>query len=183
MELSEQDIQIINGLKAGDESTYNQLFNKYYIILCVFAAKYVKDLETAREIVQDLFVHFFEIRSTLLITSSVESYLYQSLRNRCLNQIRHTKLHEKHLENLKLEEVSGYNLEDLIMETELEHQIFKIVSHMPDQCRKIFQMSRVDGKRNKEIALLLNISIRTVETQISKALKILRNSLQDQINS
>jgi RNA polymerase sigma-70 factor (ECF subfamily) len=88
-------------------------------------------------------------------------------------------MHEKHLENLKIAEISSSNIEDNIMEIELEYQIYKIVSQLPDQCQKIFRMSRVDGKKNREIGQILNISIRTVETQISKALKILRNNLHD----
>ena len=183
MELKNHKNQIVEGLIEGEESSYKQLFSQYYILLSVYANKYVQDLEVAREIVQDFFVHMFEIRSSLIITTSLESYLYQSVRNRCLNHIKQIKVHEKHLENLKTDEVSSIDPEDKIMETELEHQIYQIVSQLPGQCEKIFKMSRVDGKKNKEIAMILNISIRTVETQISKALKILRNKLQNYIKS
>ena len=183
MVLKDHQNQLINGLKAGDESSFNQLFNDYYILLTVFARKYVNDLEEAKEIVQDFFVHLFEIRNSLTITTSLESYLYQSVRNRCLNHINQFKVHEKHYENLKREEISDTNLEDKILETELEHKIFQIVTGLPGQCQKIFKMSRVDGKQNREIAKMLNISIRTVETQISKALKILRHNLRNYLKS
>lgn len=179
MVLKDPENKIINGLKTGDESSFNQLFNEYYITLSLFANRYVKDLDISREIVQDFFVHLFEIRDSLSITTSIDSYLYSSVRNRCLNHIRQVQMHEKHLENLKTADISSSNLEDNIMEIELEYQIFKIVSQLPDQCQKIFRMSRVDGKKNSEIGQILNISIRTVETQISKALKILRNNLHD----
>jgi len=181
MELKALEQKLIDGLKAGDEISYNQLFNKYYILLTVFACKYVEDSETAREIVQDFFVHIFEIRNSLIITTSLSSYLYQSVRNRCLNHISQIKVREGHLENLKISEASVTNLEDKIIEAELEHQIYQIVSQLPGQCQKIFKMSRVDAKKNGEIANILNISIRTVETQISKALKILRQELKNNI--
>ena len=183
MELKDHDNKIISGLKAGDESTYKQLFNEYYLLLSAFAKKYVDDLEVAKEIVQDLFVHLFEIRNSLIITTSLKSYLYRSVRNRCLNHIKQIQGQERNLENLKLQEASGSDSEDKIMETELEYRIYKIVSQLPEQCRKIFRMSRVEGKQNREIAQTLNLSIRTVETQISKALKILRNNLQDYFKS
>lgn len=179
MELEDRENRIISGLKAGYESSYKQLFNEYYLLLSAFANKYVKDPEEAKEIVQDLFVHLFEIRNSLIITTSLKSYLYQSVRNRCLNHIKFIQLQEENLENLKAEGSPAIIQEDKIMETELEYRIFQIVSELPLQCQRIFRMSRVDGKQNREIAQILNLSIRTVETQISKALKILRNSLQD----
>jgi RNA polymerase sigma-70 factor (ECF subfamily) len=181
--LKNRENKIISGLKAGDESSYKQLFSEYYVLLSAYANKYVNDPEEAREIVQDLFVHLFEIRNSLSITTSLKSYLYGSVRNRCLNHIRYIKLQEKSLENLMAEGSPATIQEDKIMETELEYRIFKIVSELPLQCQRIFRMSRVEGKQNSEIAQILNLSIRTVETQISKALKILRNNLQDYFKS
>lgn len=183
MEFKDRENKIINGLKTGDESSYKQLFNDYYILLAAYANKYVNDPEEAREIVQDLFVHLFEIRNSLIITTSLKSYLYRSVRNRCLNHIKYIQLQEKNLENLMAEGSSASIQEDKIMETELEYRIFRIVSGLPVQCQRIFRMSRVEGKQNREIALILNLSLRTVETQISKALKILRNNLQDYFKS
>ncbi|MBT3382203.1 MAG: RNA polymerase sigma-70 factor [Prolixibacteraceae bacterium] len=174
-----RDHKIIKGIKAGRESSYNQLFNEYYISLSLFAAKYVNDLDTAKEVVQDFFVHLFEIRDSLIITTSLESYLFQSVRNRCLNHIKHIQLNEKHLDNIKISCETNNNIEDKFREAELEYQIFRVVKKLPLQCNKIFRMSRIDGNTNQEIAETLNISKRTVETQISKALKILRNSLKD----
>lgn len=183
MGFEDRENRIINGLKAGDESSYKQLFNDYYILLSAYANKYVNDPEEAREIVQDLFVHLFEIRNSLIINTSLKSYLYRSVRNRCMNHIRYIQLQEKNLEYLKAEGSPATIQEDKIIETELEYRIFQIVSELPLQCQRIFRMSRVEGKPNREIAQILNLSIRTVETQISKALKILRNNLQDYFKS
>ncbi|MEN8117172.1 MAG: RNA polymerase sigma-70 factor [Bacteroidota bacterium] len=177
--MEELENQIIRGLRSGCESSYKHLFKEYYIVLSVFATRYVNDMETAKEIVQDLFVHLFEIRDSLTIKTSLKSFLFQSVKNRCLNHITHIQLNEKHIENLKTFAVSNNSTDDIITETELEHKIFQQVAKLPRQCQKIFKLSRVDGKKNQEIAEAMNISKRTVETQISKALKTLRKNLKD----
>lgn len=171
------EINIIHGIKSGDEQTYAHLFESYYSLLSVFACRYVTDLEIAREIVQDLFVHIYENRESLVITTSLRSYLYQSVRNRCLNHLKEIKNHQKHLDALTWELAESLDPETLYHETELEFRVFQIVSDLPSRCQEIFIMSRVDGKKNSEIASRLKISVRTVETQISKALKILRKKL------
>ena len=183
MELKDHDNKIISGLKSGNENAYKQLFDEYYLLLSAFAKKYVDDPETAKEIVQDLFVHLFEIRDVLIITTSLKSYLYRSVKNRCMNHIRYIQMQQKNLESLKTEGPPAITEEEEIMDTELEYRIFQIVSKLPLQCQKIFRMSRIEGKQNREIAHILDLSVRTVETQISKALKILRNNLRGYFKS
>ncbi|MCP4310543.1 MAG: RNA polymerase sigma-70 factor [Bacteroidetes bacterium] len=173
------ETNIIKGIRAGRESAFEELFNEYYRPLSVFGLKYVKDLEIAKEIVQNLFVHLYDNRQTLLITSSLESYLYQSVRNRCLNQIKQEQTHKKHLDQYQSEQDEAEDMEARLRETELEHRIFKIIESLPPQCRNIFTLSRVQGLSNAEIAEKLEISKRTVETQISNALKVLRSKLTD----
>jgi RNA polymerase sigma-70 factor (family 1) len=168
---------MIKGLRSGREGAYDKLFKEFYRPLTAFANSYVQDLETAKEIVQDFFVHLYEIRKTLVITTSVKSYLYQSVRNRCLNQIKHQKVQKMHYDQIQSEQNFSEDLEDKIIETELEHMIFKVVDQLPPRCKRIFNMSRVSGLSNAEIAEQLQISKRTVETQISNALKVLREKL------
>jgi len=169
---------MIKGLRSGRESAYEQLFKDFYQPLSVFAHGYVQDLETGKEIVQDLFVHLYEKRKTLVITTSIKSYLYQSVRNRCLNHIKQHQVQKMHHDRMKPELEESENLEDKIRETELEHLVSKIVDQLPPQCKRIFNMSRVSGFSNGEIAEQLEISKRTVETQISNALKVLREKLE-----
>ncbi len=168
---------MIKGLRSGRESAYEQLFKEYYKPLTVFAFGYLDDLESGKEIVQDLFVHLYEKRKTLEINNSIKSYLYQSVRNRCLNHIKHLKVRKVHHDQMKPHLQDSENLEDKIRETELEHMISKVVDQLPPQCNRIFTLSRVTGLKNGEIAEKLGISKRTVETQISNALKVLRNKL------
>ena len=169
---------MIKGLRSGRENAYEQLFKEFYKPLTVFAYGYVKDLETGKEIVQDLFVQLYEKRRTLVITTSIKSYLYQSVRNRCLNHLKHLQVKKMHHEQIRSEQEFSDDLEDKIRETELEHMVSKVVDQLPPQCRKIFNMSRVSGLSNGEIAEKLEISKRTVETQISNALKVLRAKLK-----
>jgi len=168
---------MIKGLRSGRDSAYEELFKEFYKPLTVFANSYVKDLETGKEIVQDLFVHLYEKRRTLVISTSLKSYLYQSVRNRCLNHLKHQQVQKMHHDQMKPELDSTDNLEDKIRENELEHMVSKVVDQLPPRCKRIFIMSRVTGLSNGEIAEQLEISKRTVETQISNALKVLREKL------
>lgn len=179
--MKDSDKHIIKGIRAGRESTYASLFNEFYRPLSVFATGYVNDMETAREIIQDLFVTIYENRKSLVISTSLRSYLFQAVRNRCLNHIKHLHVKRKHLDQISVEQESTEDLEARIMETELEHRIFKIVDGLPPKCQEIFRMSRVNGLSNKEIAEKFQISIRTVETQISNALKVLRKKLGEDL--
>lgn len=168
---------MIKGLRSGRDSAYEQLFKEYYRPLAVFACSYVEDIETGKEIVQDLFVNMYEKRKALAINSSIKSYLYKSVRNRCLNNIKHQQVIKTHHDHMKPEVEQSENLEDLIRETELQHMVSKVVDQLPPKCKMIFTMSRVSGLSNLEIAQQLEISKRTVETQISNALKVLREKL------
>ncbi len=151
---------------------------EYYPQLTVFAKKYVEDLDIARDIVQDMFVWLYESRDSIKSIKLLKPYLFQSIKNRCLNYLKAKKIHQKH-EAVILTTQSNVesDVERKMDEVELEEKIFQVVSGLPERCQLIFRMSRMEGKKNSEIANDLDISIRTVETQISKALKVLRNNL------
>lgn len=170
---------IIEGLRTGVESAYRQLFDQYYQRLVVFACKYLEDLEPARDIVQEFFLDLYESRQSISIQTSLKSYLYMAVKNRCLNQVKHRQVKEKYRNMRRSDEVavSDTDFEKIMDAVELEARVYEIISKLPGRCSQIYIMSRVDGKRNREIADELNLSIRTVETQISKALKSLRDNL------
>ncbi|MEN8204324.1 MAG: RNA polymerase sigma-70 factor [Bacteroidota bacterium] len=178
--MKESENHMVKRLRAGHEGTYAQLFHEYYRPLTVFANKYVNDLDSARELVQDLFVSMYENRKSLLISTSLKSYLYQSVRNRCLNHLKRIKVGRQHLEQIGKYMNSHESLEELILENELENRIFQIISRLSPKCREVFTLSRVHGLKNQEIAVRLELSIRTVETHISNALKILRTKLEEE---
>ncbi len=176
------DNWFLEGLAKGDEKTYEAFFLKFYTPLVVFARKVIVDDDLARELVQDVFVHFYEKRQDIQIHTSLKAHLYQSVKNKCLNQIKREQIRRDHHANIFIDKKNEESVfDDCIEETELEEKIFSIIQSLPDQCRKIFEKSRFDGQSNQEIADELNLSKRTVETQISKALKVLRLKLSDYV--
>ena len=174
------DQTLIEGISKGDNGAYEEMFLKYYSPLVVFAYRMVDDEDTARELVQDVFVSFYEKQVGLTIHTSLKATLYQSVRNRCLNHIKREKLLRSHHENIFLEtKASDSYFETSVETSELQQRLYTIIQELPEKCREVFEMSRFEGVPNQEIADKLDISKRTVETQISKALKYLRENLTD----
>jgi len=177
------DKLLLEGLKNGFEEAYEKLFLIYYAQLVVFAQKILGDEDLSRDMVQDVFVMFYDKREALNIHTSLKSHLYQTVRNRCLNQIKRSQIRRDHHAGMFIDKKRQEAFfEDKMLETELETRIFDIVVSLPKQCRRIFEMSRFEGVTNQEIADKLNLSKRTVETQISKALKLLRQQLKDYVD-
>lgn len=153
---------------------FEQLFKENFKPLCSFAIKYVGNLEEAKNLVQEVFISVWEKFDALPADTHYRSYLYTAVRNRSLNHLRDKK------KIVALEHVVEHKLaeENTALEaTELEREIEYAVNSLPDKCRQVFEMSRQQGLKHQEIADKLNISIKTVETQISKALAVLRTRL------
>ncbi len=174
--MDKTDASLLILIRNGDISAFEKIFNIYYPVLCIYAKKIVGDLDEARDIVQDVFVKVYNDRDNLAIDTSIKSYLYKAVHNASLNRIKQIKIHRHHHEYIKNQAPFSED-HDTMIKAELEEKIWQIIQSLPDKCRKIFEMNRFEGKKNKEIAETLGISIRTVETQISKALKILREHL------
>ncbi len=173
---------ILTKLKSGDERFYKSLFQTYYTPLTYFANKYVKNIEVAKELVQELFVKLFEKRYALAIDTSFKSYLYKSIYNSCINYLNQISIRENHHHKIKDQKNDLIEFsEDEIYRIELEQRIYNEIEKLPAQCKRIFKMNRFEGLSNGDIAEQLNLSKRTVETQISKALKILRKKLSNHI--
>lgn len=170
---------LIRRLRRGDETAYELLFKEYYQMLTVFARRYLNDLEDAKEIVQDLFVSLYEKRENLDINSSLKSYLFRSIHNRCVNHLNAQKIRHKYVEYTNYTaDIRDNSLEQEVNRTEMEHLLYKAIADLPPKCQDIFKMNRFEGLSNGEIAEKLNLSKRTVETQISKALRILRGKME-----
>lgn len=173
-----ESLQMTNSIEIINDERIEQLFNEYYSLLTVYANKFLKDLDDSREVVQDVFVKLYDKKERIKIHTSVKSHLYQSVRNACLNIIKQNKNRSLHHENIMyLNGNMNYEIDDVFEQTELEYNIYKAISELPQQCQRIFRMSRFEGLDNQEIADYLDISKRTVETQISKALKNLKLKL------
>jgi RNA polymerase sigma-70 factor (ECF subfamily) len=169
--------ELLHKLKEGDENAWHVVFNSYFPGLVAFANKYVSDLDLAKEIVQVVFVKLFEKRTALEITVGIKPYLYKMVYNDCLNVINGKKIVSMHHSLYARQIDLQVDFQDAMEQTEKEQRIFNAINQLPPQCRLIIQQSRFEGKKNQVIADELNISIRTVETQISKALKLLRAAI------
>ncbi len=178
MELTEQ--QHLQKLKNGDITVFEMFFRAYYQPLCNYAYTFVQDRDEAEEIVQSAFLSVWEKRESIEIRTSLKSYLYTMVRNACLNVIKHEKIKQKHIgEELATAERSYDSVSQRVNSSELETRIQVSMEKLPEQCRLIFKLSRFEELKYAEIADQLNISVKTVENQIGKALKIMREELKD----
>ncbi|MDO8930567.1 MAG: RNA polymerase sigma-70 factor [Bacteroidota bacterium] len=161
---------------------FDDLFRQYSKPLFYYAAKFVDD-EAARDIVQDVFVKLWSDQS-ITIKQSLNALLFTMVRNSCLQLIEKQKVRSKYFESAKLklqeEELRFYMEEKTsMMEQELEDKLNEVLNNLPDRCRQIFTLSRFENKKNKEIAGELDISVKAVEKQITKALGIIRTEMKD----
>jgi len=167
-------------ISEGDLKTFESVFRKYYEMLCRYAVKITGDSDEAEEIVQDLFYLLWEKRQTLNIDVSLKSYLFAAVHNRCLKYIRHRNVEEKYRNGIAGEGSGmGMSPEDFANSEQLYELLEKTLISLPAKCSAIFRMNRFDGLRYSEIADKLSVSIKTVEANMGKALKILRKNLKD----
>lgn len=175
MEVSTQ-IQLKGITKKG----FEEIFHEHYAHLCAYAFKYVEDKDAAEELVQDVFFKLWVKRDEIDIQSSLKSYLFRAVRNASLNLLSHIKVREDYKYANELQRDSDEQKDDdVLVGTELEQKIRSSISKMPEQRQKIFIMSRYEDLKYREIADQLGISIKTVESQMSKALKYLRVELHE----
>jgi len=165
-----------------DPQLFDELFRQYSRPLFYYAAKFVDD-ESARDIVQDIFLKLWSDQK-ITITLSLNSLLFTMVRNSCLQQLEKLKVRSKYLVSNKLmlqeEELRFYSEErSSLIEQEVEDKLNNVLNRLPDRCRQVFLMSRFEDKKNKEIAVELDISVKAVEKQITKALATIRIEMKD----
>lgn len=172
--------QLITTLQAGDITAFEMIFKNFYRPLCNYAYSFVQDRDEAEEIVQATFLSVWEKRDNLSIHTGVKPYLYAMVRNASLNVLKHEKIKQQHAAvELAVAERSTESVTRTVMASELEERIFKALNKLPEQCRLVFKLSRFEELKYAEIADQLNISVKTVENQMGKALKIMREQLKD----
>jgi RNA polymerase sigma-70 factor (family 1) len=174
----QNDQELFTSIKEGNEKAFEALFRAYYPFLCMYCTRLLKDASAAEEIVQELFVKLWEKRSQTTIDTSVKNYLFRAAKNHCLNYIKHSHIKNEYNRKM-LEESESSSPETEEPDTDLIKTIEKSISSLPDKRREIFRLNREEGLKYREIAEKLNISIKTVETQMGLALKTLREKLRD----
>lgn len=163
-----------------NEKEFERLFKEYFPFLCAFAKKYVADIDTCKDIVHNVFLNLWQKRSELDLETSLKSYLFKSVYNRCLNHIRDQKKIIHHDALLESDALYGYlESSDYLQQSELEMRIKNAIDSLPEKCRKIFLLSRFEEKKYSEIAKLEGVTVKAIEAQMSKALKLLREKLID----
>lgn len=161
---------------------FEDLFNTYYCPLLAFANKYTNDRQASEDIVQDVFMALWIKRGSIDFSVPVKAYLYKATYNKSINYLNSLQANLNiDEENIKLQlqqKIISCDLDESLLIKELSEEIIFCVDKLPEQCRKVFLLSRGKGLKNKEIALQLNISEKTVEGHISKALAELRIHLK-----
>ena len=162
-----EDIIHLKRLKEGDSRSFDFLFNKYYKDLVLFSCVFLKEQNSSEDIVQDIFFRLWENRENLTIESSLKAYLLTAVRNSCFEELRHREVVRIH---------QNYVMGSLdLIDYNTEHYL--LYSDLNDHLRTIFEMNRFKNLKYREIAEELNVSVRTVESKISKSLEFLRKHL------
>jgi RNA polymerase sigma-70 factor, ECF subfamily len=175
----QEDHILFSKIKKDDEKAFEALFRIYYPNLCLYATHILNDSSAAEEIVQELFMRLWEKRGVTEVETSVKNYLYRAVKNHCLNYIKHKTVKNEYSRIITSETKAIYNEEDFSMQTELIQKIEESIDSLPVKRREIFRLSREEGLKYREIAEKLNVSIKTVETQMGLAIKTLRVKLRD----
>jgi len=169
-------------IKLGDKQSLELLFHTLYPRLCAYARKFLQDTDDAEEVVQELFYSLWKNRASLDESKSLHSYLFTSVKNSCLNLIESKKCRTRYADMMKFMYSSGdanyNNSYHTLLANDLENDFHSALEQLPQECRKVFVLSRMEGLKYQEIATRLNVSIKTVETQMSRALTKLRLQLK-----
>ena len=177
---------LFDSLARGDEKAFKMLYQLYFPRLHAFSFKIINDSSLAKDVVQNVFIKIWETHTSFSFENP-EAFIYKMVRNASLNYIRHLKV----VDSLKSKVKDRYLGEELyyidmvgnepyiLIEKELQEKILAVMESLPDKCLTVFRLSRIDGLKNKEIAEQLNISIKSVEKHISKALQIYREKFAD----
>ena len=171
------DVLIMKVIEHDDYMAFQVLFEKMYSPLCQFCIKFVKSPEVAEELVSDVFYSIWKNRNRLSVTSP-KAYLFTSVRNKGFDYLRKIKkMAHCDLEDATHLPADVANSQEILVLRELTASLERSVARLPKQCKLIYELSRDQGLKYKEIAAILQVSVKTVETQMGRALKHLRNSL------
>lgn len=171
---------LLSKIEQGDKEAFSFVFTTYYKDLVLFGGYYLPDKAVCEDIVQSVFLKLWRDRKTLRIESSLKSYLLKSVRNSCLDEIRHKNVISEHesymLSNSVLHDL---DTENYILYSDLQEHLSRALEQLPETYREAFELNRVEGLKYREIAQKLDVSERTVEVRISKAIELLKKHLQE----
>lgn len=168
---------LLQRLRRGDEAAFDEIFRSWYASLVRAAESIVRSRAVAEELVQDVMLELWRRRESLVEGGSAQAYLFQSVRNRSLNYVRHERVERRAEPEAERVAQIQAPAQSLLVEEEIDVALRRAVAGLPDRCREVFELSRIHGLKYSEIATVLGISVKTVEAQMGKALKVLRVEL------
>lgn len=182
------DERMTEKFDLNDEKTFQYIYDTYYVLLCRFACQMVDDAFLAKEIVGDVIFNLWEHRMTINVSSSLRSYLFTSVRNRCLNELNSAR-RQNELSLSSFSDMGGREFLDFIfdpdehplgklIEQDLEEQFTRCLEELPDECRAVFRKSRLEQKKYEEIACELGISVNTVKYHMKRALSFMQSRMK-----
>ena len=176
MDTKEKDISLFEDFKKGNKNAFDKIFHNYYENLCNFAFLFLKNSPKSEEVVADVFLNLWKKRQSIVIKTNLKAYLYRSTRNAAISDLRKEKnLHLSNEENESLRKTKlDLSPETLLIRKELCETFKDLIGLMPKQAALIFRLHKVDGMSYREIAQLLDLSIKTVENHMGRALKLMR---------
>ncbi len=168
-------------LTGGNTILFERTFKEHFKGLHAYAYTMLKDEQAAEDVVQNIFLKLWEKKERIQIERSIAAYLYRSVYNDCINQINHMKVRNAYEAYETYASRNRHAEQDQVSYTELEQKISRALNELPEGCRTVFQMSRFEELKYHEIAGKLGISIKTVENQMGKALKLMREKLAEHL--
>lgn len=177
-----QDVLLVRRIRDGDSATFDALFQSFYSGLCGFVSHQVGSPQVAEELVQEVFADLWRRRREWDPHGPVKRYLYRAAKNQALNHLRHRRVEDRSREQvLKSLRRHQQTPEDVLRFVELSTLVHGAIEQLPERCRQVFLLSRKSGLSYAEIAELLEISVKTVETQMGRALKAIRSVLDSHL--
>ncbi len=171
---------LISKLKAGDSDAFCNIFTAYYLDFVMFALRFTNDLSCAEDIVQETFVKLWEDREIVNPTVSLKSFLLKTVQNKSIDWCRHQKILLKHSNLVKASPIQvEYDTDSYVLYTELQEKIDNALQSLPSGISEAFRMNRYQNLKYNEIAVILGVSVRTVEVRIGQALHLLRKQLKE----
>jgi RNA polymerase sigma-70 factor (family 1) len=176
----DSDIHLLENIRKGDLKSFEQVFNAYVVPLVRYAETILKNTYEAEDVVQHLLMQLWTKRETLVVSTSLKSYLYRAVHNGCLNKIKQHGVRESYADYYTYVGNNQSGSADLYVEgKEVSQAIEEAINQLPETSAKVFKMSRFQQKKYQEIADELQLSIKTVESHMGKALKHLRIQLKE----
>lgn len=178
--IMKEDYYLLVELKRGNKEAFSLLFQRYYKDLVLFGGNYLRDRVRCEDIVQSVFLKLWLEKEELNIETSLKAFLLRSVRNGCLDEIRHQQVVREHESYAELfGNLDDMGTENYVLYSDLESHLIDALNKLPETCREAFEMNRFDGLKYKEIAEKLEVSERTVEVRIGKAIGLLRLYLKE----